>query len=147
MVGLNKIHHTPKGIMENKTFSLNIPSSDQVIETDYCGLVSGKTTDKSNIFTTFYGELETAPMIEECPINCECKLVDKNEFTQCIVYFGKVQRVYANEKKFDITKVNPMFFSGLETKYRTIGGSESLGQCYKIGWSYKKAQLHKKNKV
>ncbi|MFX1298215.1 MAG: flavin reductase family protein, partial [Promethearchaeota archaeon] len=65
-------HHTTKGILENGTFSINIPSSDQVIETDYCGVVSGRTIDKSEIFTTFYGELETAPMIKECPITCEC---------------------------------------------------------------------------
>lgn len=59
-VSLNKVHHTPKGIIENGTFSINIPSADYVTETDYCGLVSGKTTDKSGVFTTFYGELETA---------------------------------------------------------------------------------------
>ncbi len=76
-VSLNKKHYTPKGIIDNGTFSINIPNTDYAAETDYCGLVSGKTTDKSTIFTTFYGELETAPMIEEFPITCECKYIDK----------------------------------------------------------------------
>jgi flavin reductase (DIM6/NTAB) family NADH-FMN oxidoreductase RutF/predicted transcriptional regulator YdeE len=137
MVSLTKTHHTPKGIIENGTFSINIPSSDLVIETDYCGLASGKTTDKSNIFTSFYGELETAPMIEECPITFECKLIDKKEVAYCIVYFGEVHKVYADEgeRNFDITQVNPMFLNYGE--YRSIGESKSLGKCYKIGRGYK----------
>ena len=32
--------HTLKGIKQNGTFSVNIPSAAQVKETDYCGLVS-----------------------------------------------------------------------------------------------------------
>jgi len=138
VVSLNKNHYTPKGILENKTFSINIPSSDQVVETDYCGVASGKTKDKSKVFTTFYGELETAPMIEECWITSECKLIDKKEFAQCIAFFGEVHQVYANEKKFDLLKVNPLIFSGLENLYRELVEIKSIGQCYKIGWTYKR---------
>ena len=141
-VSLNKVHHTPKGILENGTFSINVPSADYVIETDYCGLVSGKTTDKSNIFTTFYGELETAPMIEEFPITCECKYIDeKIEFAMDIAYFGEVHQVYmsedvvADDKKIDIIKANPIIYSGIENLYRTIG--ENVGQGWSIGRNYK----------
>ena len=97
MVSLTKTHYTSKGIMENETFSINVPSVDHVIETDYCGIVTGKTTDKSEIFTTFYGELETAPMIEECPITCECKLIDTTKVRYCLAFFGEVHQVYAND--------------------------------------------------
>ena len=141
-VSLNKKHHTPKGIIENGTFSINIPSADYVVETDYCGLVSGKTTDKSNIFTTFYGELETAPMIEEFPITCECKYIDKKiEFAMDIAYFGEVHQVYMSEdvvsddKKLDVSKANPIVYSGIENLYRTLG--ENVGQGWSIGRNYK----------
>ena len=40
-VAINKVRYTAKGIDENKTFSLNVPSENQVVETDHCGLVSG----------------------------------------------------------------------------------------------------------
>jgi len=94
-VSLNKKHHTPKGIIENNTFSINIPSTNYVVETDYCGLVSGKSVDKSGIFTTFYGELETAPMIEEFPIICECRYTgQKLEFAMDIVYFGEATSTF-----------------------------------------------------
>jgi flavin reductase (DIM6/NTAB) family NADH-FMN oxidoreductase RutF len=141
-VSLNKKHHTPKGIIENKTFSINIPSADYVVETDYCGLVSGKSVDKSNIFTTFYGELETAPMIREFPITCECRYTEQTvEFSMDIVYFGEVIQVYVNEeildenKKLDILKANPIYYSGIENRYRTLG--EDKGPSWSIGKKYK----------
>ncbi|MFX1411908.1 MAG: flavin reductase, partial [Promethearchaeota archaeon] len=148
-------HHTTKGILENGTFSINIPSSDQVIETDYCGLVSGRTIDKSEIFTTFYGELETAPMIKECPITCECKYLEKVKLSMSIhtIYLGKVHQMYTNEdvivnKKIDITKVNPMVLSGGEGgEYKTIGENESLGKSFKIGWTYKGAKIRRGPKL
>ena len=40
--GIGNNHYTPKGIAETKTFSVNIPSSDLLEKTDYCGLVSGE---------------------------------------------------------------------------------------------------------
>lgn len=140
-VSMNKKHYTPKGIMENGTFSINVPSVDYVIETDYCGLVSGNHVDKSNVFTTFYGELETAPMIEEFPITCECRyLGQKLEFEMDTVYFGEVIQVYVNEEvvgekgKIDIVKANPIYFSGIENHYRSLG--EDHGQGWVIGRQY-----------
>lgn len=139
-VSLNKKHHTPKGILENGTFSINIPSAEFVAETDYCGLVSGKNMDKSNIFTTFYGDLETAPMIEEFPITCECRFIGKKvEFAMDVVYFGEICQVYMNEefttnkKKMDILKINPLIL-GMDNLYHTIG--ENVGQAYHVGWEY-----------
>jgi len=37
----------PKGIRQSGTFSVNIPSRDLLVKTDYCGLVSGAKVDKS----------------------------------------------------------------------------------------------------
>jgi flavin reductase (DIM6/NTAB) family NADH-FMN oxidoreductase RutF len=142
-ISLNKNHHTPIGIIENGTFSINIPCADYVVETDYCGLVSGKVVDKSGIFNTFYGELETAPMIEEFPIVCECRYTgQKVEFEMDTVYFGEVIQVYIHEeylgenRKIDVQKMNLMIFSGLENRYRTLG--EDLGQGWSIGKQYGK---------
>jgi flavin reductase (DIM6/NTAB) family NADH-FMN oxidoreductase RutF len=53
--------------------------------TDYCEIVSGKKNDKSRIFDLFYGELKTAPMIKDCPLNMESKLVEmvKSDLQEC----------------------------------------------------------------
>lgn len=149
MISLNKTHYTTKGINENETFSINIPSTEQVIETDYCGLKSGKTTDKSKIFTTFYGDLNRAPMIKECPITCECKLIDTKIFPQCITYYGEVHQVFFSEnaingKDLNFENANLFFLSGLENLYRDISESKSLGHAYDIGWKYEKGKNSQK---
>ena len=65
-LGMGNVHLTNQGILENKTFSVNLPSEDMVAITDHIGMVSGKTEDKSGLFELFYGELDTAPMIQQC---------------------------------------------------------------------------------
>jgi flavin reductase (DIM6/NTAB) family NADH-FMN oxidoreductase RutF/effector-binding domain-containing protein len=144
-VSLNNKHHTPRGIIENGAFSINIPSADYVVETDYCGLVSGKNTDKTNIFTTFYGELKTAPMIAEFPITAECRYTgQKVEFDMDTVYFGEVVQVYVNEevlgenRKIDIRKANPITYSGIQNQYLSLG--EYLGAGWSIGKQYQPRQ-------
>lgn len=57
-LGKNKAHYTNAGIKENGTFSVNIPSAKIVKETDYCGLVSGKSLDKSCAFQNILWEIE-----------------------------------------------------------------------------------------
>lgn len=85
-VSLNKNHHTPKGIIENNTFSLNVPSADYVI-------------------------------------------------------FGEVIQVYLNEellgenRNIDLLKANPIYYSGLENRYRTLG--EDKGPAWRIGRQYR----------
>jgi flavin reductase (DIM6/NTAB) family NADH-FMN oxidoreductase RutF len=64
-IALRHPRHTNKGIRQNRTFSVNIPSADLVKETDYCGIISGSKVNKLDAckFTVFYGKLGTAPLI------------------------------------------------------------------------------------
>ena len=73
-VGLQKIRHTLKGVKAHGTFSINVPCTSLAAKVDYCGIYSGKKRDKSKIFEIFYGVLETAPLVQECPVNLECRL-------------------------------------------------------------------------
>jgi len=97
-LGMAKIHYTNAGIKENKTFSVNIPSAGMVKKTDYCGLVSGKRVDKSRLFENFCGKLETAPMIKQCPINTECRLIKTVDFPKHDVFVGEVVETYCDEQ-------------------------------------------------
>lgn len=54
-VGLNKAHYSNRGIHENKTFSICLPSEALIKETDYCGIMTGKKTDKAALFDVFWG--------------------------------------------------------------------------------------------
>ncbi|MEG0398048.1 MAG: flavin reductase family protein, partial [Cetobacterium sp.] len=63
-------------IKETLEFTVNLPSSHQVRETDFCGVRSGKDTDKIKEmgFTMKKGTHIDVPYIKECPINIECKV-------------------------------------------------------------------------
>lgn len=139
-VSLNRKHYSIKGLLENGTFSVNIPSVDNLLATDYCGLVSGRSVDKASLFTSFYGELQTAPMIEEFPIVCECKYTgQKVDFAMDTIYFGEVVQAYVNQDLYkkgqpaDILRINPLL-TGLDRQYRVVG--QSIGKAFSIGWEF-----------
>lgn len=141
-IGINRRNITCETILQNKFFSLNFPSSEQVVKVDYCGIVSGNEVDKSTVFSTFYGSTQNVPMIEECPITCVCQLTaDKVEFETDVVYFGEVKEVYVDEEtikennRIDVGKCNPISFSAIELHYRTIG--TDIGAGWEIGKKYK----------
>ena len=138
-----KVHHTNKGIKENKTFSLNMPTESMVVATDYVGIYTGKKRDKSIVFEAFYGELKTAPMISSCPVNMECKLLDVLDYSSHDVFIGEVVATYANEQVLtdgviDLAKVKPILFDMNQRKYWKIG--EPIARAWEIGKEYKEKQ-------
>jgi len=121
-IAVNKNHYSRYGIIENRTYSINIPSRKQMIEVDYVGLVSGKNVDKSKVFEVFYGELKTAPMVANCPLSIECKLVDVYEIKTHELFIGEVVNSYADDScltdgKVDLAKVDPLLFDMSSTQY------------------------------
>jgi len=124
--GIGNHHYTPKGIAETKTFSVNIPSSHLLLKTDYCGLVSGEKVDKSRVFDVFYGSLKTAPMIKECPVTLECRLVQTVLLPTNNLYIGEIVGAYADGKvikegKPDFPLIDPLFLTMPDNRYWTLG--------------------------
>ena len=135
-LGMNKAHYTNAGIKENGTFSVNIPSVEMVKETDYCGLVSGRDVDKAELFTSFYGKLQTAPMISQCPINMECRLIETVDFPEHDIFIGKIVETYCEEQCLtqgvvDIAKVRPILFVASDKNYWRLG--EQFARAWNIG--------------
>ncbi len=135
-LGMNKRHYTNQGIKKNQTFSINIPSVEMIKETDYCGLVSGKIQNKTALFKTFYGTLETAPMIEQCAINMECQLIQTVDFPNHDVFIGHIVETYCDENVqkdgvVDFGKVQPILFVMNDKSYWKIGSR--VGQAWEIG--------------
>lgn len=133
-------HHTNKGIVENKEFSINIPDVALIEKTDYCGLVSGGKTDKSEIFEVFYGDLGKAPLIKECPVSMSCTLFEVVKLPFNTLFIGEPKEVFTEEKfmtdgKLDIKKVNPFTLSMPDNKYWSVG--ESIGKAWDIGKNLK----------
>ena len=126
LCGIGNHHYTPKGIKETKTFSVNIPSTDLLERTDYCGLVSGEKTDKSMVFDIFYGSLKTAPMIRQCLVTLECRLVQIVPLPTNSLYIGEIVGAYADgsiikDGKPDFPEIDPLFLTMPDNRYWTLG--------------------------
>ena len=137
-ISLKSTHFSTRGVKENGYFSVNIPSAEMVEKTDYCGIVSGRDTDKFKLFTPFYNEAGKAPMIKECPMNYLCKVINSIEMFGFEMFFGVIVAVYGNEQclsegKPDPIKVNPMLMMG--SSYYSLG--REIGDVFKSGAEFK----------
>ena len=138
-VAIGHNRYTLKGIRQNMTFSVNVPSSDLVKETDYCGITSGSKANKAGIckFTVFYGKLGNAPLIKQCPINLECRVVHILDLGSHALVIGRIEEAHVSEDcltdgKPDVDKVKPMSFVMFPvTRYQTRG--EVLAEAFSIG--------------
>ena len=138
-------HHTLVGIRQNMTFSVNTPSVDQVKELDYCGIVSGRNADKAAVcgFEVFYGTLETAPMIEQCPLNHECRVLHILNTGSHAFVVGQIEGSYISEdcisdNKPDTEKIRPMIFNMEASEYLTFG--KTVAKAFSVGRDLKKGR-------
>jgi flavin reductase (DIM6/NTAB) family NADH-FMN oxidoreductase RutF len=113
--------------------------------TDFCGLFSGSKVDKSEVFNVFYGELKNAPMVEECSVCIECKLVRNVDFVHNEFLVGEVVAVYVENscltdgKKGDIRKIDPLLYEGgVPAYYWRLGGQ--VARAFEVGKNYKPKQ-------
>lgn len=141
--GIHNSHLTPKGIAETKTFSVNLPSSDLLEKTDYCGLVSGVKADKSHVFDVFYGNLKTAPMIRECPVTLECRLQQIVTLPTHSLVIGEIAGAYADQRvirdnKPDFPAIDPLFLTMPDNRYWTLG--KHAGDAWSAGKNLMKAK-------
>lgn len=126
-LSMYKKRYSNIGIHENMTFSVNIPTEDLLTKTDICGSKSGRDFDKTSLFNTFYGELQTAPMIRECPVNIECRVAEILDYDPNEGIIGEVIKSYADpqyltDDKLDWRKIHPLIWAtGGDFNYYQLG--------------------------
>ena len=133
--GLSPKHRTCRGIEAAGVFSINLPTVEQVEITDHCGLVSGDRVDKSTLFEVFSGSLG-APMIAECPVTAECRLVGSTPLAVDTVYLGEIVTVHAEESvltdgELDWSKLRPLIFTFPKGHYWRLG--EHVAKAWHVG--------------
>lgn len=141
-VAIQPHRYTLKGIKQSRTFSVNVPSTDMVRETDYCGIVSGAKVNKVEVcrFSVFYGKLKNVPLIEQCPINLECEVVHILGLGSHELIIGKIEETHISEScltdgKPDVTKIKPFIFSLSSSQYYAFG--EVIAKAFNIGLELK----------
>lgn len=90
-------------IKESMEFVVNLPSSDLVKAVDYCGVRTGKKNDKIKEmgFTLKESSKISAPYIDECPINIECRVVNIVPLGTHDMFIAEVLCSHVNESLLD----------------------------------------------
>ena len=129
-----------RGLIESTgEFTINVPTVAMAEAVDYCGMVSGRDTDKfaAAKFTAKKGSKVAAPIIEECPLALECKVVHSLKLGSHIMYVGEVVAVQAEKSlidakgKFDLAQADILGYA--HGSYYGLG--EAVGT---FGFSIKK---------
>ncbi|MBQ5675435.1 MAG: flavin reductase family protein [Lachnospiraceae bacterium] len=138
--------HSHHMIEETGEFVINLTTKDLAFATDYCGVVSGRDVDKFQKLglTPLQGKVVNAPLIEECPVNIECRVKQKLELGTHDMFLADVVAVtvddkYMNEKdSFNLQAADPIVYShgGYFTLDKEVG---------RFGYSVRK-KTQKKNK-
>jgi flavin reductase (DIM6/NTAB) family NADH-FMN oxidoreductase RutF len=143
-ISVNKNNMSHEAIKENGEFSLSMPSSDMVALTDYVGLVSAKRIDKSKLFDIFYGELKSAPLIQQCPLNLELRLYRTVDLPTNSVFIGELVGTWCNEDCLtdgvpDVAKIKPFILTMPDNRFWELG--HHVGNAWKDGKQIKKKPL------
>jgi flavin reductase (DIM6/NTAB) family NADH-FMN oxidoreductase RutF len=135
-VAVRPARFTLAGISANNTFSINVPSAELVEKVDYCGIYSGHKIDKSQIFKVSYGGLGSAPLIEECPVNLECRVIHSLDLGSHTLFIGEIAETYVNEDcltdgQADPAKIDPLIYTTGVKQYQRLG--EIVGRAWEVG--------------
>jgi len=145
-IAIRHQRYTLKGIKQNMTFSVNVPSTNMVSETDYCGIISGAKFNKAQVcrFKVFYGRLDKAPLIEQCPVNLECKVVHILDLGSHSLVIGQIEETHVSDNcltdgKPDVSKIKPFIYTtSPANQYQTLG--KVIAKAFNIGKELKAKQ-------
>lgn len=126
-------------IKETGEFVVNLTTKSLAKATDYCGVRSGKDVDKwrEMHLTPVKAQKVSAPLIDECPVNIECRVVEIKELGSHHMFLAEVvavdvEEAYMNDHgKFELNSSGLLAYSHGE--YLELG--DKVGS---FGYSVKK---------
>jgi flavin reductase (DIM6/NTAB) family NADH-FMN oxidoreductase RutF len=135
-------------IKKSGDFVINLTTKELAKATDWCGVKSGRDYDKFKEMelTPVKATKVSSPLIEECPINIECKVTEVKELGSHHMFLAEVVAVNASEEyldqrtgAFDMNQAG--LISYIHGKY--YGSTAPLG---KFGYSIQKKKDRWKKK-
>jgi len=118
IVAVRPSRYTYKLIEETGDFTVNVPSKEMSDVVEYCGTVSGREHDKfkEKNLKAVPSKHVKSPIIDQCPINYECKVIYKTKLEPTIIpedvkslfypgndyhtlYLGEILTVHANTRQ------------------------------------------------
>ncbi|WP_430937128.1 flavin reductase family protein [Saccharicrinis sp. 156] len=102
-ISVRKGRHSYPILKETGEFVINLTTKDLSYATDWCGVRSGRQYDKFKEMHLTPGKASvvSAPIIEESPVNIECKVTQVVELGTHDMFMAEVVNVKADEKFID----------------------------------------------
>jgi len=127
-MALRQSRRTLELMRETGEFTVNLPSTQLVKQVDYCGMVSGRTTDKiaDTGLTLAPSRVVATPIIVECPYNMECRIVQEIPMGEYSLVLGEVLETHADEDilaedgQIDIDALDPLVYLAGVREYRGL---------------------------
>jgi flavin reductase (DIM6/NTAB) family NADH-FMN oxidoreductase RutF len=112
--------HSYAILERTREFVINLTTRQLAFATDWCGVRSGRNFQKFEEMKLTPGPASKvrAPIIEEAPINIECKVVEIKRLGTHDMFIAEVVNVKADEQyihphtgAFDLAKAEPLVFA------------------------------------
>ena len=138
-VSIRPERYSYANIIARQAFTINIPSTAQVVAADFFGLVSGRDFDKLAVsgMAVEKAEYVDAPMLIDCPLSVECRLSAIHEIGLHTQLVGEIIDVKVDEDCLDsagqpdIRKVDPLLFAPGNRAYFAVG--DFVGKAFASG--------------
>ena len=125
-------HYSTPFIDREGNFTVNVPRSSQAVPTDYCGLVSGKKDPRKPVtcgWTMVPSTRISSPLIVECPLNLECRVLRKVQAGKGFFYLAEIVETHVEDDvltgtprvDIDARLLDPLVFTPDGYYYR-LGG-------------------------
>jgi len=90
-------------IKNSGEFVINLTTSAMIKKTDFCGVKSGRNTDKFKAcgFHALPSHEISAPIIEECPVSLECKVTEIKPLGSHTMFLAEIVGIDVDEKYID----------------------------------------------
>ncbi|MCI5688384.1 flavin reductase family protein [Anaerovoracaceae bacterium 42-11] len=102
-VSVRKSRYSHHLISESGEFVINLTTENLARATDFCGVKSGRDVNKAEEtgLTLVAADYVSCPMIEQSPVNLECKVVEMKEYPTHDMFIAEIVGVHAEESLFD----------------------------------------------
>lgn len=140
-MGLRESRRTLELIRETGTFTVNIPTAEQAVIVDFCGLTTGRKTDKfaATGLTAVHASVVPTPLIAECPYNIECRVTEEVTVGSYVIVLGEIVEAHADEAilatpdgdLIDVAALDPLVYIAGSREYRRLG--EKVADAFSAG--------------
>jgi len=139
-IAIRSTRNTLRLIEASREFTVNVPCVGMEAAVDYCGIISGRDTDKFAAagLTAAPAAIVSAPLVAECPFNIECRVVRILEMGEYRLVMGEIVETHAEERivtpggtSVDVGLLDPLVYIPGTREYRGLG--PKLADAYSVG--------------